>query len=192
MIIVGNALVSEDIFEKKFECQILQCKGGCCVQGDAGAPLEAEELDIIAEELDNIKPFMSEIGLGLLAAKGFYELDRDGDVVTSCSGGGECVFVVYDSLGIAGCAIETAYSENRTWFRKPLSCHLYPIRAKKYGDYVALNYHSWSICSEACRAGEEKKIPVYKFLKEALTRKMGATWYTEFESIVEAWENRLQ
>lgn len=190
MIIVGQALVSEDILEKKFQCQIRTCKGECCVQGDSGAPLDEEELEIIASEYKEYVPFMSADGLAKVAEGGFYEKDRDGDLVTNCLPTGECVFVVYDELGIAGCAIEKAYFANKSWFRKPMSCHLYPIRAKKYGDYMALNYHTWNICSEACKVGEEKKIPVYQFLKEALTRKMGPSWYEEFEAVAEAWNQR--
>jgi hypothetical protein len=190
MIIVGQALVSEDILEKKFECQILSCKGACCVQGDAGAPLDAAELEVIAAEYENVRPFMAVAGLAKVEEVGFHEKDRDGDLVTTCLPGGECVFVVYDEAGIAGCAIEKAYFAGKTWFRKPLSCHLYPIRAKQYGEYMALNYHSWNLCSEACRVGEEKKVPVYRFLKEALTRKMGPSWYEEFEAVAEVWESQ--
>ncbi len=190
MIIVGNALVSEDILEKKFECQISLCKGACCVHGDAGAPLEASELEIIEKELEHVKPFMGEEGLSLLDAQGFHEKVRDGDLVTVCRPTGECLFVVYDEVGIAGCAIEKAYFDNKTWFRKPMSCHLYPIRAKQYGEYMALNYHHWNLCNDACKVGEEKKVPVYRFLKEALTRKMGPVWYEEFEAIAEAWAER--
>ncbi len=192
MIIVGNALVSEDILEKKFECQISLCKGACCVQGDAGAPLDDEELHTIESEIENIKPFMAPEGLGLLAEKGFYEKDRDGDLVTSCRTSGECVFVVYDELGIAGCAVEKAYFSGQTGFRKPMSCHLYPIRAKKYGAYTALNYDHWSICSDACRVGENKKVPVYIFLKEALIRKMSRQWYEEFEAVAASWDQVKQ
>jgi hypothetical protein len=187
---VGQALVSEDILEKKFECQILSCKGACCVQGDAGAPLDEAELEVIAAEYENVRPFMAAAGLAKVEEVGFHEKDRDGDLVTTCLPGGECVFVVYDEAGIAGCAIEKAYFAGKTWFRKPLSCHLYPIRAKQYGEYMALNYHSWNLCSEACRVGEEKKVPVYRFLKEALTRKMGPSWYEEFEAVAEVWESQ--
>lgn len=190
MIIVGQALVSEDILEKKFECQIASCKGACCVQGDAGAPLEASEIDIIAEGYSKFTPFMSHEGMAKVEEVGFHEKDRDGDLVTTCLPTGECVFVVYDSAGVAGCAIEKAYFAGETDFRKPMSCHLYPIRAKKYGEYMALNYHTWNLCSEACKVGEERKIPVYRFLKEALTRKMGKDWYEEFEAIAAAWENQ--
>jgi len=193
MIIVGNALVSEDVLSKKFRCAIDACKGACCVQGDAGAPLELEEIDIIHSELEAIKTHMSEDGMVLLTERGFSETDSyDGEPVTVCGPTGECVFVVKDENGIAGCAIERAYHSGKTWFRKPVSCHLYPIRAKKYGEYTALNYHQWSICSEACAAGEKEQVPVYLFLKEALTRKMGPTWYQELETIARIWDEGIK
>ncbi len=193
MLIVGNALVSEEVLTRKFRCAIESCKGACCVHGDAGAPLETEEIEIIQQELEAVKPFMSDSGLKLLSERGFSETDSfDGEAVTVCEPSGECVFVVYDSAGIAGCAIEKAYYSGKTWFRKPLSCHLYPIRAKKYGEYTALNYHQWSICSDACAVGEKEQIPVYSFLREALTRKMGPSWYEELEAVARLWEQGVK
>lgn len=189
MIIVGKVLVSEPVLERKFACQILSCKGACCVQGDSGAPLETDELEIIEQALPDIKPFMSEEGLALLAEKGFHETDVDGDLGTVCSPSGECVFVRYEN-GIAACSIERAWEAGKTWFKKPLSCHLYPIRAKQYGEYIALNYHSWSICSDACAAGEKDQIRVHHFLKDALVRKFGPSWYQELEEVAEAWGNK--
>ncbi len=193
MLIVGNALVSEEVLTRKFRCAIESCKGACCVHGDAGAPLESEEIEIIQQELEAVKPFMSDSGLKLLSERGFSETDSfDGEAVTVCEPSGECVFVVYDSNGVAGCAIEKAYHSGKTWFRKPLSCHLYPIRAKKYGEYTALNYHQWSICSDACVVGEKEQIPVYSFLREALTRKMGPSWYEELEAVAKLWEQGVK
>jgi len=186
MIIVGNALVSEDILERKFACQLSACKGGCCVGGDAGAPLEDEEVKIISSELDNIRPFLDSKRLELIDKVGFSALDSDGELGTLCETTGECVFVVYTN-NIAKCGIESAYYAGKTWFKKPLSCHLYPIRAKKYGDYVAMNYHNWDICAPACKAGESSQMPVHVFLKEALTRKMGPKWYQELEEVAAAW-----
>ena len=192
MLIVGQALVSEDVLAKRFQCAITSCKGACCVEGDAGAPLDEEELGIIEQELDAVKPFMSEQGLKLIAERGFSEQDPiDKDHVTACAPTGECVFVSYDEAsGIAGCAIEKAYFDKKTWFRKPISCHLYPIRAKKYGEYMALNYHQWNICSAACTLGEENQVRVYEFLKEALTRKMGPSWYKELEVVARLWDEQ--
>lgn len=188
MVIVGKVIVSENIFERKFACQIDLCKGACCVQGDAGAPLEEDEIEVIQEELPNIKPFMSKEGLAFLNEGGFSEIDVEGDLSTRCRPNGECVFVDFDG-DVAVCTIEKAHLAGKTWFRKPLSCHLYPIRAKKYGEYVALNYHQWEICSPACKAGEEGNVKVHQFLRDALVRKFGPSWYKELEAVAEAWRN---
>lgn len=187
MIAVGNALISEDILERKFACQIQKCHGACCIQGDAGAPLDEEEIAIIETELPNIIPYMDSAGKEYMDVYGFHTIDSDGDLGTVCRPSGECVFVVYTN-NIVVCAIEKAWAENKTWFRKPLSCHLYPIRAKKYGEFVAMNYHNWDICSDACKAGEEMQVPVYQFLREALVRKMGPAWYGELEEVAKAWK----
>lgn len=188
MIIVGNALLSEDILDKKFVCQLDKCKGACCVQGDAGAPLLHEELSTIENILDTVKPHMRESALKLIEETSFFARDpRDGELVTQCEESGECVFVNYDEKGIAKCTIEQAYNQGEIDFKKPISCHLYPIRAKKYGTHVALNYHKWEICSDACKAGEEMKVPVFRFLKEPLIRKMGEEWYQELEQVAEDW-----
>lgn len=188
MIIVGNALLSEDILEKKFVCQLDKCKGACCVQGDAGAPLLHEELNSIEEVMEKVKPYMRESALTLIEETSFFARDpRDGELVTQCEDSGECVFVNYDEKGTAKCTIEQAYNQGEIDFKKPISCHLYPIRAKKYGTHVALNYHKWEICSDACKAGEEMKVPVFRFLKEPLIRKMGEEWYQELEKVAEDW-----
>ena len=139
MIIVGDALVSEDVIERKFICQLDKCKGKCCIQGDAGAPLLHDELSIIEGLIEKVRPFMSDEGLKLLAEEGFYTRDIDKDLVTSCSSNGACVFVRIESDGTAKCSIEKAYEKGKIDFKKPMSCHLYPIRAKRYGKYTALN-----------------------------------------------------
>jgi hypothetical protein len=190
MIIVGNALVSEDILEKKFACQIDKCKGECCVQGDAGAPLLKDEADIILDIYDKIEPYISADGIAEIKENGFVTRDTDGDLVTVCRSSGECVFVVYEDKGIASCAIEKAHAAGDIDFKKPISCHLYPIRAKKYGSYIAMNYHHWDICNDACKAGSEMNVPVYEFLKEAIIRKMGEDWYQELSEIAKDWHNR--
>jgi hypothetical protein len=190
MIIVGNALVSEDILEKKFACQIDKCKGECCVQGDAGAPLLKDEADIILDIYDKIEPYISAEGIAEIKENGFVTRDTDGDLVTVCRSSGECVFVVYESNGIASCAIEKAHTAGDIDFKKPISCHLYPIRTKKYGSYIAMNYHHWDICNDACKAGSEMNVPVYEFLREAIIRKMGEEWYKELSEIAKDWSNR--
>jgi hypothetical protein len=183
LIIIGEALVSEDILEKKFICHLEKCHGACCVSGDRGAPLDRTEIEVIEKELQVIKPFMDEEGLELLAKEGFYETDPDdGELVTTCRSDGACIFVVYEE-GITQCAIEKAHKNKLTSYKKPMSCHLYPIRAAKYGDYTVLNYDKWDICQSACSLGEALNVPVFQFLKEPLIRKMGEAWYKELEVV---------
>jgi len=193
MIIVGEALISEDILENHFACRLDKCKGACCVQGDAGAPLESAEIDILNRELAAIRPFLSSEGLKMIEDAGFSEPDptsaEETAAVTKCLPGGECVFLVYDN-GVAVCGIERAFLAGATDFRKPISCHLYPIRTKQYGDYTVMNYHRWDICSPACDAGKEMQMPLYRFLQEPLERKMGKAWYAELEQIGKDWEKR--
>lgn len=188
MIIVEDVLLSENILERKFACQLDKCKGACCVEGDAGAPLMHSELEEIEKNLESIKPFMTPDAKAHLEKKGFYTRDLEGDLVTECLNDGACVFVRYNELGITQCAIEQAHAAGAIDYKKPISCHLYPIRAKKYGAYIAMNYHDWDICGDACKAGVEMNIPVYKFLQEALTRKMGAKWYEALEAVARDWE----
>jgi hypothetical protein len=188
MIIVGDAILSEDILDKRFVCQLDQCKGACCIEGDAGAPLLHAELEIIENVLPTVKKYMRSDALEYLAEKGFHTRDPDGELVTECQKSGECVFVQYDGSGIAKCSFEMAYEAGESAFKKPISCHLYPIRAKRYGNYTALNYHKWDICNPACKAGSEMNVRVFEFLKEPLIRKMGADWYKELEEVSKAWE----
>ncbi len=187
MIIVGDALISEDLLSKKFVCHLERCQGACCISGDRGAPLSAEEVETIQNQVENIKPFMAEEGIELLDGKGFYETDPDdSELVTTCRKNGACVFVVYEN-GITQCAIEKAYEANKTEFKKPMSCHLYPVRAAKYGEYTVLNYHQWDICNPACSLGAELDTPVFRFLKEPLIRKMGPEWYGELIKVAVEW-----
>ncbi|MFM7765971.1 MAG: DUF3109 family protein [Sphingomonadales bacterium] len=186
MLIVGNALVSEDIIEKKFACNTRACLGACCVQGDAGAPLLPEEIEILESELPAIKPFLATTGLDNIETNGFHATDPEGDAVTTCLPSGECSFLVYDGM-TATCGIENAWKAGKTDFQKPVSCHLYPIRAKQYGEYIALNYHRRDICEPAFGRGKKENIPVYAFLKEALIRKMGEEWFTELTAVAEGW-----
>lgn len=190
MLIIGEALVSEDILEKKFVCHLDKCKGQCCVSGDRGAPLVEEEITIIQNNIEAIKPFMDAEGLALLSKNGFHEIDPDdGELITTCRDGGACVFVVFEN-GITQCAIEKANKAGKTDFKKPMSCHLYPIRAAKYGDYTVLNYDKWDVCNPACSLGEELNLSIYQFLKEPLIRKMGADWYKDLENLAKDWNDK--
>lgn len=183
MIIHGSALVSEDLIEKHFICDLSKCKGACCVEGEFGAPLSRDEITLLEKELPAIKPYLTPEALAEIEKKGFWELDVDKEEVTTCLPTGECNFSYRDEQGILSCGIEKAWKAGATDFRKPLSCHLYPIRVSKVGDYEALNYHRWEVCKPACKLGSKHKVPVYKFLQDALIRKFGKDWYDELEEI---------
>lgn len=185
MLIVGEALVSEDILEGHFACQLHLCKGECCVQGDAGAPLDEAEIATIEAALPAIKEVLPENSKALLAQAEFWERDSDGEAVISCHPDGACVFAIREN-GVTLCGMERAWQQGLTEFKKPISCHLYPIRINNYGEFLVMNNHRWYICKSACIAGHEQQIPLYKFLKEALIRRMGASWYEELEAIAEA------
>lgn len=187
MLIVGNILVSEDILEKKFVCDLSACKGACCVQGDAGAPLLEEEIGLLEEEYENFKSYLRPEGVEAVYRDGVFTIDSDGDLVTPLIGNQECAYTIFDSNRVASCGIEKAWLSGKTQFRKPISCHLYPIRVKKLVDVEALNYHSWDICKPACVCGSNLEVPVYRFLKDALTRAYGSVWYAQLEEIASEW-----
>jgi hypothetical protein len=184
MILHHNTLISLDIIQKNFFCHLEKCKGACCVEGDFGAPLEIEEIADIEEYLPIIREYMTDTARELLDKDGFYETDPFDIYVTKCINKADCIFC-YKEDRTARCAIEKVHSENKISFRKPISCHLYPIRISQMESYEALNYHQWSVCEPARILGDELGIPLYKFLKEALIRKYGKDWYTELEEIVE-------
>lgn len=176
MIIVDNVLVSDDIIEVHFICDLPRCLGACCVEGDAGAPLEDEEVGILEDNLEQIKPYMTEDGIEAVAALGVFDYDASGGLVTPLNLGMECAFTYFED-GIAGCAIEKAWEKGEIDFRKPISCHLYPIRLKKLGQSLAVNYHNWHICEPALALGKKHGLPLYKFLREPLVRRFGEEWY---------------
>lgn len=184
MIEIENTLVSDDVISEAFVCDLTKCKGACCVEGDLGAPLDESELPEIEKVLELVKPYLSKRAIEVLETEGGYVLDEDGDYSTTTINGKECVFAFYDKGGVLKCGIEQAHKDGKTDFKKPISCHLYPIRVSKLPDFEALNYDRWQICSPACDLGKELKVPVYKFLKEALVRKYGAGWYADLEAKV--------
>ena len=185
MIIVDNTVLSDDIKDEHFVCDLQKCKGACCVEGDLGAPLEEEELKLLEEAYPHVVPYLSEAGKKAIEEQGLYILDEEGDWSTTTIGNRECAFATYDNKGILKCAIEQAYRDGKTKWMKPVSCHLYPIRISKYDEYDALNYDRWSICADACDLGKSLKVPVYKFLKEPLIRKYGQAWYDELVKEIE-------
>ncbi|MFZ4543092.1 MAG: DUF3109 family protein [Saprospiraceae bacterium] len=182
MLIVQDKLVSDDVVEVQFLCNLSACKGACCWEGDAGAPLEMEEVDILENIFEDIKPFLTPQGISEIETKGKYYLDpEDNEPATMLIDGGPCAYINYTEEGIAQCGIEQAWKAGVSPFRKPISCHLYPIRVEKNDKlgFEALNYHKWEICSPACKSGKAAKLPVFEFLKEAIVRKYGEDFYEE-------------
>lgn len=183
MFQLGKTLVSEDIIEKDFVCNLSACKGACCIDGDAGAPLEEDEVKILQEIYPKVKPFMRAEGIAAVEALGTSVVTDDGELETPLINNADCAYVAFDDKGTALCAIEEAYNQGEVDWKKPVSCHLYPIRVQDYSEFSAVNYHKWEICDDACTLGKELRVPVYKFVKQALIRKFGEDWYTELEKI---------
>jgi len=181
MVQIDDKLISLDIFERHFICDLPKCMGACCVEGESGAPLEDEETVILESILPKVKPLLSQKALEEIDRKGAWEVDMDGDKVTPIINGKECVYAYFDDKGVCKCSIEKLYNEGLIDFKKPISCHLYPIRATKYKDFEALNYHQWPICEAAKVLGNEVGMPIFRFLKEAIIRKYGQTFYDEME-----------
>ena len=186
MVQIDDKIISLDVFEQQFVCDLSACKGACCVEGDSGAPLESEEADILAQIYDKVKPFMRKEGIKEVELQGFSVIDKDGDLTTPLVNNKECAFVSFDQNGTAKCSIEQAHNQGEVEFKKPISCHLFPIRIQKYDDFEAVNYESIKICEPACSCGQKLQVPVYKFLKEPLIRLYGESWYhTLSEAAVE-------
>ena len=188
MLQIKDKLISLDVIEKKFCCDLSKCKGACCIEGDSGAPLSIEEVSILEEEIDSIKPFMRVAGRKALDEQGVWVIDFDTEKVTPLINDKECAFVIFDE-GIAKCAIEKAYFEGKTRFRKPVSCHLYPIRTKRFRDFDAVNYDEWTICNPALKKGRKLGVYVYEFVQDSLIRKYGGDWYRELQIAAETLLN---
>jgi hypothetical protein len=185
MIQIKDTLISEDVFETCFVCDLGKCKGMCCVEGDAGAPLTHEEYETIKDVLPKIWDDLSLKARELIEKQGIAYIDDDGELVTSIIKGRECVFTYFDADGVCRCAIDNAFREGRISVQKPISCHLYPIRLHKYDEFTALNYDRWSVCRPALRLGKKTGIKLYQFLKEPLICKFGEEWYQEVCQIAE-------
>lgn len=185
MIQIDDTIISVDCLTEKFCCDLEACKGECCIEGDAGAPVELEEVEALEEALPVVWPMLSASAQAVIDRQGVVYTDEEGDLVTSIVNGKDCVFTCYGEDGTCYCALERAYREGKTSFYKPISCHLYPIRLKKVGDCVALNYNRWNVCKMAVVKGRQLDLPVYRFLKAPLIRRFGEAWYAELESAVE-------
>jgi hypothetical protein len=185
VITIGKTVISQDVADKFFVCDLKKCKGACCIEGDAGAPLEEDELPVLKKIYKKVKPYMTAKGIAAVEEQGHYVVDDDGEYSTPIIKGRECAYAIYDDKGILKCAIEQAYYDGKVNFKKPISCHLYPIRITKYEEFDAINYERWHICNPACKHGKELGVPVYKFLKDPLIRKYGEEWYKELTLQVE-------
>ncbi|MCB2197583.1 MAG: DUF3109 family protein [Bacteroidetes bacterium] len=192
MMQVGNCIVGTELLEEDFLCNLDSCKGHCCVEGEAGAPLEEGEAEEIEKYYPIFKKYLRDEAIAEIEKLGYSVIDkRDGEPVTPLRKGKECVYTIFEH-GIAKCGIEKAYLKGKIPFRKPISCHLYPIRIKKLGDGMdALNYHFWHVCDPARKYGCKKKVKAYAFLKDALTRKYGEAWYEELLEVVEAYNKEI-
>ena len=164
------------------------CKGICCIEGEAGAPVTEDEVVILKDIYPKVKPFLRPEGIEAIEAQGTHIETQNGELETPLVGGKECAYVVFDAQHTASCGIETAYKSGAVDFQKPISCHLYPVRVRSYSEFSAVNYHQWHICSSACELGASLKVPVYKFAKEALIRKFGKDWYTELEKVAKEYK----
>lgn len=179
MLQIDETIISLELLEEQFLCDLDNCKGICCIEGDDGAPLEIEEVKIIEDLLPLIWDDLTDKSKEVIKKQGVSYIDDDGEPVTSIVNGAECVFTYTDDQGVCKCAIEKAFREGKTDFYKPISCHLYPIRLQKYEEFIAVNYHRWSVCNCARKLGKKNKLAVYQFLKEPLIRKFGEEWYEQ-------------
>lgn len=189
MLIIDDKLISDELLNEEFVCNLNACKGACCWEGDYGAPLEVEEVVILKAIFDKVKPYLTAAGLEVLEREGTAVYSDDSEsFIAPLVEGRNCAYLHFDALGIAKCGLETAWREGATDFRKPISCHLYPIRVKKNPEqgFEALNYDRWEICSAACTLGKQLKVPVYEFAKEALIRQYGEAFYEELDAAAKA------
>jgi hypothetical protein len=180
MLQIENTIISLDIFDKKFCCELSKCMGACCVHGDSGAPLEDNEVEVLEKIYPQIKLFLRDESIKTIENEGAWVIDIDNDKVTPLVDNKECAYAIFED-NVAKCAIEKAYNAGITKFQKPISCHLYPIRFNVYSEFIAINYHCWEICKPALNKGISLNTPIYVFLKNALVRKFGTNWYNQLE-----------
>jgi hypothetical protein len=193
MIAIDNILVSDAVVEEQFVCDLHKCKGGCCEDGDAGAPLEKEEMKIINEAYETVKPYLTKEGIAEIERRGRYHYDQEFGWVTPVIDGKMCAYGFRDKNGVIKCSFEQAYYDGKLGWKKPISCHLFPIRIKKSknGDTDYVNYEPREgMCSPACKLGKKLKVPVHVFLKDALIRKYGEDFYTALDATAKHLENK--
>ncbi len=185
MFQIAKTLISEEIIENDFVCNLNACKGACCVDGASGAPLDDDETIILDDIIDAVKPFLRLEGIKAIEEQGTFVKGDDGEWETPLVNNNECAYVTFSEEGITKCGLEEAYNSGATKWKKPISCHMYPVRVRKYSEFTAVNYHKWEICDAACSLGKELKMPIYKFVKEALIRKYGQAWNKELTELAE-------
>lgn len=184
MIAIDNVLLSDEIVEEQFVCDLSKCKGACCIDGDAGAPLQKDELKQVDALVEKVKPLLSKAALAEIKKQGNYVQDNDFEWVTPTIGNGICVYGIHDEKGIVKCSFEQIYNEGKSTWKKPISCHLYPIIVTKGKVYERANYEPREThCAPACALGKKLKVPVYQFLKEPLIRKFGEEFYEALEAV---------
>lgn len=183
LIELEDKIISDEIFKRKFVCDLNRCKGSCCVLGDVGAPLLKEEVPLLTDALPAIKPYMSSEGIQAVESQGVATVDAEGEFVTPLVNGKECAFVYLNEEGVALCSIETASKQGVIPDIKPISCALYPIRVRKLNDFTAIQFDEWDICNSANACGERLGIPVYLFLKKPLIRAFGEGFFQELRNI---------
>ena len=183
MFQLGKTIVSEEIIENDFVCNLKACKGACCIDGNAGAPVEDGETEILVDIYSDVRPFLRPEGIAAIEEQGAFVKGDDDEWETPLVNNSECAYVIFSEDHTAKCGIEEAYNQGVISWKKPLSCHLYPVRIREYSELTAVNYHKWHICDAACELGAALQVPIYKFVKEALIRKFGEEWYTELEQI---------
>jgi hypothetical protein len=192
MVIVQDKLISDDVIQEQFLCQLDLCKGACCWEGDAGAPLEDEEMNTLLEIYDDIKPFLRPEGIKAIEEQGLFVLQDKNEYGTTLINDRDCAYLTYEDNGIAKCGIEKAHEAGVIDFQKPVSCHLYPVRVYKNEEtgFEALNYDRWDICSDACSTGKKASLPVFRFVKNAIIRKYGTEFYDELEAMAGYMEEK--
>lgn len=190
MIQIDNTLVSLDVIECPFICDLSHCKGACCVEGDSGAPLQKKEIAELEKALPFVWDDLSPQAQAVINKQGVAYIDQEGEIVTSIVDNKNCVFTCYDADGVCKCAVEKAYRAGKISFYKPISCHLYPIRITEYDTFSAVNYNRWKICKAAEVLGKKEKLPLYQFLKEPLIRRFGEKWFQNLEQVATEWEKQ--
>jgi hypothetical protein len=192
MIKIDNTLVSDRILEEKFICDLKACKGACCIEGDAGAPLEKKEIKILDRIYKKVKPYLRKEGIESIEKQGAWIKSKSGEYETPLIKGKECAYVIFDKKGTALCAIEQAYIDKKVKFKKPISCHLYPIRVSENKLGEMLNYEEWSICKAACALGKKENVKVYEFLQEPIERKWGKKYFRKLKTADELMKKKNQ